>query len=95
MEKISSESFFATILTDKWVIKAWSQISFLDRQVKESVVMGALLEELGPIGKYDKANLYFTIRVICEVIPQKPHFLRLRLRKCVKRTSHSPAVIKS
>ena len=92
MEKISSEYFFATILTDKGIIKAWS---FLDRQVKESVVMGALLEELGPIGKYDKANLYFTIIVICKVIPQKPHFLRLRLRKCVKRTSHSPAVIKS
>lgn len=95
LEKITSECFFADILTDEWVFKAWSIIWFITRQVKQAVVMGALLEELGPVGKYGKATRSFTIRVICEMIPQKPHFLRLSLRKCVKRASHSPAVIMS
>ena len=51
--RISSKCFF-DILT--WFFRAWSIIKFLTRQVKQSVVIGALLEELGPIGKYSKES---------------------------------------
>ena len=41
---------------------------------------------------YNEAYLAFTNVAVIQTL--KPHFLRLRLRECVKGASHSPAVIK-
>ena len=57
------------------------KVLFLTRQVKQAVVMGALLEELGPIGKYVCQSKFMLNNKSSEKIPSKATFSQTKFEE--------------